>query len=110
MATVSGNARAILAAERVALNYLCHLSGIATATAVLVDRVKHTKAKILDTRKTTPGLRLFEKYAVRCGGGVNHRFGLYDAVLIKDNHIAVAGGVAEAVRQARIAVGRDVQD
>ena len=102
-ARVSGNARAILAAERVALNYLCHLSGIATATAALVDRVKHTKARILDTRKTTPGLRIFEKYAVRCGGGTNHRFGLYDAILIKDNHIAVAGGVAKAIRAARAA-------
>ena len=101
VARVAGNARAVLAAERVALNYLCHLSGIATATAALVDRVKHTKAVILDTRKTTPGLRALEKYAVRCGGGTNHRFGLYDAILIKDNHIAVAGGVAEAIRRAR---------
>jgi nicotinate-nucleotide pyrophosphorylase (carboxylating) len=100
-ARVAGNARAILAAERVALNYLCRLSGIATATAALVDRVKHTKAVILDTRKTTPGLRAFEKYAVKCGGGSNHRFGLYDAVLIKDNHIAVAGGIGKAIRQAR---------
>jgi nicotinate-nucleotide pyrophosphorylase (carboxylating) len=109
IARVEGNARAILAAERVALNYLCHLSGIATATTALVDRVKHTKAKILDTRKTTPGLRAFEKYAVRCGGGVNHRFGLYDAVLIKDNHIAIAGGVARAIRAARAAVGAGVK-
>ncbi len=101
IARVQGNARAILAAERVALNYLCHLSGIATATAALVDRVAHSSAKILDTRKTTPGLRLFEKYAVACGGGVNHRIGLYDAILIKDNHIAVAGGVAAAIRAAR---------
>jgi nicotinate-nucleotide pyrophosphorylase (carboxylating) len=101
VAKVAGNARSVLAAERVALNYLCHLSGVATATAALVDRVKHTRAVILDTRKTTPGLRAFEKYAVRCGGGTNHRFGLYDAILIKDNHIAVAGGVAEAVRRAR---------
>jgi nicotinate-nucleotide pyrophosphorylase (carboxylating) len=100
-ARVSGNARAILAAERVALNYLCHLSGIATAAAALVDRIKHTKVVILDTRKTTPGLRAFEKYAVTCGGGHNHRFGLYDAILIKDNHIAVAGGVANAIRAAR---------
>ena len=105
-AGVSGNARAILAAERVALNYLCHLSGIATATAALVERVKHTKARILDTRKTTPGLRAFEKYAVRCGGGTNHRIGLYDAILIKDNHIAVAGGVAKAIRAARAASPR----
>jgi nicotinate-nucleotide pyrophosphorylase (carboxylating) len=109
IARVEGNARAILAGERVALNYLCHLSGIATATAALVARVGHTKARILDTRKTTPGLRLFEKYAVRCGGGANHRIGLHDAVLIKDNHIAVAGGVAEAVRKARAAVGAGVK-
>ena len=102
-ARVEGPARGILAAERVALNYLCHLSGIATATAALVEKVKHTKARILDTRKTTPGLRLFEKYAVRCGGGMNHRIGLFDAILIKDNHIAVAGGVAKAIRAARSA-------
>ncbi|MEJ0012268.1 MAG: carboxylating nicotinate-nucleotide diphosphorylase [Bauldia sp.] len=100
-ARVAGNARAVLAGERVALNYLCQLSGIATATAALVAAVKHTHAVILDTRKTTPGLRMFEKYAVACGGGQNHRLGLYDAILIKDNHIAVAGGVAEAVRRAR---------
>jgi nicotinate-nucleotide pyrophosphorylase (carboxylating) len=102
-ARVEGPARGILAAERVALNYLCHLSGIATATAALVERVKHTKARILDTRKTTPGLRLFEKYAVRCGGGMNHRIGLFDAILIKDNHIAVAGAVTQAIRAARSA-------
>jgi nicotinate-nucleotide pyrophosphorylase (carboxylating) len=101
LARVSGNARAILSAERVALNYLTHLSGIATATARLVERVRHTKARILDTRKTTPGLRLIEKYAVACGGGQNHRIGLYDAILIKDNHIAVAGGAGEAIRRAR---------
>jgi nicotinate-nucleotide pyrophosphorylase (carboxylating) len=101
LARVSGNARAILSAERVALNYLTHLSGIATATARLVERVRHTKARILDTRKTTPGLRLIEKYAVACGGGQNHRIGLYDAILIKDNHIAVASGVGEAIRRAR---------
>ena len=109
LARVEGPARGVLAGERVALNYLCHLSGIATATAALVDRVKHTGAKILDTRKTTPGLRTFEKYAVRCGGGTNHRFGLHDAVLIKDNHIAVAGGVANAIRKAREAVGPGVK-
>jgi nicotinate-nucleotide pyrophosphorylase (carboxylating) len=101
LARVSGNARAILSAERVALNYLTHLSGIATATARLVERVRHTRARILDTRKTTPGLRLIEKYAVACGGGQNHRIGLYDAILIKDNHIAVASGVGEAIRRAR---------
>jgi nicotinate-nucleotide pyrophosphorylase (carboxylating) len=109
VARVEGNARGILAGERVALNFLCHLSGIATATAALVERVGHTRTKILDTRKTTPGLRVFEKYAVRCGGGVNHRFGLYDAVLIKDNHIAVAGSPAAAVRMARAAVGEAVR-
>ena len=101
-ARVSGPARAILSAERVALNYLCHLSGVATATAALVDKVAHTRARICDTRKTIPGLRAFEKYAVRCGGGWNHRFGLDDAILIKDNHIAVAGGVVAAIeRRAR---------
>jgi nicotinate-nucleotide pyrophosphorylase (carboxylating) len=100
-ARVVGSARSVLAGERVALNYLCRLSGIATATAALVAAVSHTRAAILDTRKTTPGLRMFEKYAVACGGGQNHRMGLYDAILIKDNHIAVAGGVAEAVRRAR---------
>jgi nicotinate-nucleotide pyrophosphorylase (carboxylating) len=101
LATIEGPARAILTAERVALNFLGHLSGIATATRALVDAVKGTKAKIVDTRKTTPGLRLLEKYAVRCGGGFNHRFGLDDAVLIKDNHIAVAGSITEAIRRAR---------
>jgi nicotinate-nucleotide pyrophosphorylase (carboxylating) len=109
IARVDGFARGILTAERVALNFLCHLSGIATATAALVARVANTEARILDTRKTTPGLRAFEKYAVRCGGGSNHRFGLYDAVLIKDNHIAVAGGVAAAIRTARAAVGAAVK-
>src|SRR5581483_7338095 len=94
VAEIEGNARSILSAERVALNFLCHLSGVATATAGLVARIAHTKARICDTRKTLPGLRAFEKYAVRCGGGINHRFGLDDAVLIKDNHIAVVGGVA----------------
>lgn len=109
IARVEGNARAVLSGERVALNYLSHLSGIATATAALVDAVRYTKAKILDTRKTTPGLRLIEKYAVACGGGVNHRIGLFDAVLIKDNHIAVAGGVAPAIRAARNAVRHSVK-
>jgi nicotinate-nucleotide pyrophosphorylase (carboxylating) len=106
VARIEGRAHAILSAERVALNYLCHLSGIATATSKLVDAVAGTRARICDTRKTTPGLRLFEKYAVRCGGGANHRLGLYDAVLIKDNHIAVAGGVGAAIRAAR-AAGRE---
>ncbi|MEX0645788.1 MAG: carboxylating nicotinate-nucleotide diphosphorylase, partial [Parvularculaceae bacterium] len=102
---IEGPARAILTAERVALNFLCHLSGVATATAALVDAVKGTKARIVCTRKTTPGLRALEKYAVRCGGGRNHRFGLYDAVLIKDNHIAAAGGIAPALRAAKAAAG-----
>ncbi|MEX0971316.1 MAG: carboxylating nicotinate-nucleotide diphosphorylase [Paracoccaceae bacterium] len=105
IARISGNARAIMSAERVALNYLCHMSGIASHTAQFVAAVAGTKAQVCDTRKTTPGLRAFEKYAVRCGGGSNHRFGLDDAVLIKDNHIAVAGGVRAAVAQARAYAG-----
>ncbi len=109
VAKVEGPARAVLSAERVALNFLCHLSGVATATAALVARVSHTSARICDTRKTTPGLRAFEKYAVRCGGGMNHRFGLDDAILIKDNHIAVAGGVIAAIRAARAAAGHLVK-
>lgn len=100
-----GNARAVLAGERTALNFMGRMCGIATLTAAFADRVKHTKARILDTRKTTPGLRAFEKYAVRCGGGVNHRFALYDAVLIKDNHIGVAGGIRQALRRAKAHVG-----
>ena len=107
-AEVEGPARAVLAGERVALNFVGHLSGIATLTAAYVAKVAHTKAKILDIRKTIPGLRMLEKYAVRCGGGVNHRFGLYDAVLIKDNHIAVAGGVAAALKSARAAVEKSI--
>ncbi|MGQ0741488.1 MAG: carboxylating nicotinate-nucleotide diphosphorylase [Alphaproteobacteria bacterium] len=98
IAEVSGPARALLTAERTAMNFLGQLSGIATATRELVEAVKGTRARITCTRKTTPGLRLLEKYAVRCGGGVNHRFGLYDAVLIKDNHIIAAGGIEAAVR------------
>ena len=101
VATITGPAQALLAAERVALNYLGHLSGIASKTAQLVDLISHTKARICDTRKTTPGLRMVEKYAVRAGGAANHRFGLYDAVLIKDNHIAVAGGIAAALKAAQ---------
>ncbi|HSC19967.1 MAG TPA: carboxylating nicotinate-nucleotide diphosphorylase [Rhizomicrobium sp.] len=101
LARIEGPARAILTAERVALNFVGHLSGIATTTRTLVQAIKSTKARIVDTRKTAPGLRLLEKYAVRCGGGFNHRFGLDDAVLIKDNHIAVAGSIAEAVRRTR---------
>ena len=101
VARVSGPARALLAGERVALNLLGHLSGIATLTAQFVRAVEGTGARILDTRKTTPGLRKLEKAAVAAGGGVNHRIGLYDAILIKDNHAAIVGGVAEAVRRAR---------
>ena len=107
--TVSGNARAILGAERVALNYLGHLSGIATATAEFAQRIAHTKARVVCTRKTTPGLRALEKYAVRCGGGSNHRFGLDDAILIKDNHIAVAGGIAAVLTRAKQAAGHLVK-
>ncbi len=106
---IEGTARSILSAERVALNFLGHLSGVATATAALVDSIKGTKAKITCTRKTTPGLRAFEKHAVRCGGGHNHRFGLYDAVMIKDNHIAASGGIANALRAARAAAGHMVK-
>jgi nicotinate-nucleotide pyrophosphorylase (carboxylating) len=109
VARVSGAARAILSAERVALNFLGRLSGVASLTARYAERVAHTKAKICDTRKTTPGLRAFEKYAVRCGGGANHRFGLDDAVLIKDNHIAVAGGITAALRAAKSHVGHLVK-
>jgi nicotinate-nucleotide pyrophosphorylase (carboxylating) len=107
--TIAGNARAILGAERVALNFLGHLSGIATATAAFVARISHTKARIVCTRKTTPGLRALEKYAVRCGGGHNHRFGLDDAILIKDNHIAVAGGIEAVLRRAKKAAGHLVK-
>lgn len=95
--TIEGNAQNILKAERVALNFLCHLSGIATQTAQYVNAVKHTKAKILDTRKTLPAYRALQKYAVKMGGGTNHRFGLYDMILIKDNHIAAAGGIKPAL-------------
>jgi nicotinate-nucleotide pyrophosphorylase (carboxylating) len=95
--------RGLLTAERTALNLLCHLSGVATATASWVDAVAGTGARIRDTRKTLPGLRLLEKYAVRCGGGVNHRLGLGDAVLIKDNHVAAAGSVGAALERARAA-------
>lgn len=108
LAEVVGPARGILAAERVALNVLGRLCGIATLTRAFVDAVAGTGARITDTRKTTPGLRALEKYAVRCGGGTNHRYGLDDAVLIKDNHVAVAGGVVAAVRRARAAVGHMV--
>jgi nicotinate-nucleotide pyrophosphorylase (carboxylating) len=101
VASVTGPARALLAAERTALNFLCHLSGVATLTATFVGRVELIGAKVLDTRKTTPGLRALEKAAVAAGGGTNHRMGLYDAILIKENHAAIAGGVGDAVRGAR---------
>ncbi|WIG54914.1 MAG: Quinolinate phosphoribosyltransferase [decarboxylating] [Rhodanobacteraceae bacterium] len=100
---LEGNARALVAGERNALNFLQTLSGTATVTRTYVDAVAGTRAKILDTRKTIPGLRLAQKYAVRCGGGHNHRIGLYDAILIKENHVTAAGGVANAIRAARTA-------
>jgi nicotinate-nucleotide pyrophosphorylase (carboxylating) len=106
---VSGNARALLGAERVALNFLGHLSGIATLTRAYVDRITGTRARIIDTRKTTPGLRAFEKHAVRAGGGLNHRFGLFDAILVKDNHIAAAGGIAKAMAGIRSRAGHMVK-
>lgn len=109
LAEVSGPARPLLIGERVALNFLRHLSGIATRTARMVALVRDYPVRIVDTRKTTPGLRALEKYAVRVGGGYNHRFGLYDGVLIKDNHIRLAGGVAAAVRAARAAVPHTVK-
>lgn len=109
VARISGNARAILTAERTALNFVSHMSGIATQTAKYVDLVQHTNAKICCTRKTTPNLRAFEKYAIRCGGGMNHRFGLDDAFLIKDNHIAVCGGIKEALRACKAHAGHLVK-
>ncbi len=109
VARVAGDARAILTAERVALNYVSRLSGIATLTARYVALVAHTDAKICCTRKTTPGLRALEKYAVRCGGAMNHRFGLDDAILIKDNHVAVCGGVRQALRAAKASAGHLVK-
>ncbi|MGE8132783.1 carboxylating nicotinate-nucleotide diphosphorylase [Novosphingobium subterraneum] len=105
---LEGNARAMLTAERSALNTVQHLSGIATLTRQYVDAMGETNANLLDTRKTIPGLRLLEKYAVRTGGGTNHRMGLWDAAMIKDNHVLVAGGVAEAVRRALSAGVKDV--
>ena len=106
---VEGNARALLGAERVALNFLGHLSGIATATAAFVRLVSGTRTRVCCTRKTMPGLRALEKYAVRCGGGFNHRFGLDDAILIKDNHIAVAGGIRAVLARARALAGHLVK-
>ena len=107
--TVAGPARAVLSAERVALNFLGHLSGIATATHEFVRRMAGTRTRFCCTRKTTPGLRALEKYAVRCGGGFNHRFGLDDAILIKDNHIAVAGGIRAVLERAKAAAGHLVK-
>lgn len=101
LAVVEADARAFLSAERTALNLVGRMSGVATLTRAYVEAAAGTKARIADTRKTTPGLRALEKHAVACGGGINHRFGLDDAILIKDNHVAVCGGVAEAVRRAR---------
>ncbi|MDO5680367.1 MAG: carboxylating nicotinate-nucleotide diphosphorylase [Pelistega sp.] len=109
IARVSGSARVLLCAERTALNFLCHLSGIASATASIADRIAQWDCKVTCTRKTTPMLRAVEKYAVRVGGGCNHRFGLDDAVLIKDNHIAIAGSLALAVERARAAIGHMVK-
>lgn len=109
IATASGPARGLLTGERVALNFLGHLSGVATGTATIADAIAHTRASVADTRKTIPGLRALQKYAVRCGGGANHRFGLDDAVLIKDNHIAVAGGIRPAVEAARANAGHLVK-
>lgn len=109
LAEVTANARALLKAERVALNFLCHMSGIATLTQSYADRIRGTGAQICCTRKTLPGLRPFQKYAVRAGGGMNHRFGLDDAVLIKDNHIAVAGGIDNAIEKTRSHAGHMVK-
>lgn len=109
VAEITGRARTLLTGERTMLNVLCRLSGIATATYRLVEAVRGTHAQIVDTRKTTPGLRALEKYAVRCGGGSNHRFGLDDAVLIKDNHLALAGSIHEAVARARALAGHMVK-
>ena len=109
VAKIAGAARPVLAAERTALNLLCRMSGVATATRALADAVGNHKAKIVCTRKTTPGLRILEKEAVRLGGGANHRFGLDDAMLIKDNHVAMAGGVVPALRRAKAAAGHLVK-
>jgi nicotinate-nucleotide pyrophosphorylase (carboxylating) len=109
IATISGPARGILTAERTALNFLCHLSGVASGTRAIADAIAGTRAQVCCTRKTMPGLRFAQKYAVRVGGGSNHRFGLDDAVLIKDNHVAIAGGVRAAVERARAGVGHLVR-
>jgi nicotinate-nucleotide pyrophosphorylase (carboxylating) len=107
--TIEGDARALLGAERAALNFLGHLSGIATATASFAKLVAHTRARVCCTRKTTPGLRSLQKYAVRCGGGFNHRFGLDDAILIKDNHITIAGGISAVLKRAKAVAGHLVK-
>src|SRR3954469_21336259 len=109
IAVIRGPARGILTAERTALNFLCHLSGIASATRGIVDAISGYKAQVVCTRKTMPGLRAAQKYAVRVGGGSNHRFGLDDAVLIKDNHVAIAGSVTEALKRAKAGVGHLVK-
>jgi len=109
LATVTGPARGILTGERVALNLLCHLSGVASATASIVGSIRSYRARVACTRKTQPGLRAVQKYAVRVGGGSNHRFGLDDAVLIKDNHVAIAGGIRPAIERARANVGHLVK-
>lgn len=109
IATIRGNARAILSAERVALNFMGRMSGIASLTSRYVNAVSGTGVEIVDTRKTTPGLRAFEKFAVRCGGGLNHRTGLFDAIMIKDNHIAAAGGIEAAMEAAIAAAGHMVK-
>jgi nicotinate-nucleotide pyrophosphorylase (carboxylating) len=109
IATIAGPTRGMLSAERVALNFLCHLSGIASAAASIVAAIRPHRARLVCTRKTTPGLRALQKYAVRVGGGFNHRFGLDDGVLIKDNHIAAAGSLADAVARARAAIGHLVK-
>jgi nicotinate-nucleotide pyrophosphorylase (carboxylating) len=109
VARIRGRARPVLAAERTALNLLCRLSGVATATRSLADAIAGTKARIVCTRKTTPGLRILEKEAVRLGGGANHRFGLDDAMLIKDNHVAMAGGVRPALQRAKAGAGHLVK-
>jgi nicotinate-nucleotide pyrophosphorylase (carboxylating) len=108
-ARISGRSRALLSAERVALNFMCHMSGVATLTRRYVDAIAGTRTRIVDTRKTNPGLRAFEKYAVKCGGGHNHRTGLFDAILIKDNHIVAAGGIAKAIETARAHAGHMVK-
>lgn len=109
IAIIEGSSRAILTGERTALNFMSHLSGIASVTHKIVKSIEGTKTQVVCTRKTTPGLRLMEKYAVRCGGGMNHRFALYDAVLIKDNHIAIAGGICKTLEQAKKNAGHMVK-